>query len=111
MCQEAVPVPGEGEFVDLNTTESCCSLGGGLGDNTQFCDTLARDARTLVVRRRTRAEMASVLRAGDSSWLESLGLVPPALLSEAAHPCEHCARACVLITSIMTLLCSEAFKS
>lgn len=107
---ESVPVPGEGEFVDLNTTD-CCSPSWGhpeAGDHTHHCDTvLQRDRRTLVVRRRTTAEMTSILQ--DSSWLESIYIVSD-LLSEANHPCEHCHHARVLLTSIMTFLCGY-FKS
>ena len=113
LFQESVPVPGEGEFVDLNTTD-CCSPGSWghpeAGDrDTHHCDTvLARDRRTLVVRRRTTAEMTgSILQ--DSSWLETIDIVSD-LLSEANHPCEHCHHARVLLTSIMTFLCGY-FKS
>ena len=110
LFQESVPVPGEGEFVDLNTTD-CCSPSWGhpeAGDHTHHCDTvLQRDRRTLVVRRRTTAEMTSILQ--DSSWLESIYIVSD-LLSEANHPCEHCHHARVLLTSIMTFLCGY-FKS
>ena len=112
LFQDSVPVPGEGEFVDLNTTDCCSPWGpgeaGDHGDPTHHCDTvLARDRRTLVVRRRTRGEMTSVLQ--DSSWLESVNIISD-LLSEANNPCEHCHHARVLLTSIMTFLCGY-FKS
>ena len=111
--ESQVPVPGEGEFVDLNTTDSCCSpWGPEIGDSTQHCDTvLARNRRTLVVRRRTSAEMTSSVLQTDSSWLESIDIVAADLLSDANHlNCEHCHHARVLLTSITTFLCGY-FKS
>ena len=109
LFQESVIAPGEGEFVDLNTTDSCCSpLGQGPGDHTLHCDTVVtRDRRTLLVRRKTTAEMNSVLQ--DSSWLERINFISD-FLSEANHPCENCHNARVLLTSILTFLCGY-FKS
>ena len=110
--ESQVPVPGEGEFVDLNTTDSCCSPWGPetAGDSTQHCDTvLTRNRRTLVVRRRTGAEMTSSVLQTDSSWLESINFVASIDLMSDAN-CEHCHHARVLLTSITTFLCGY-FKS
>ena len=89
-----MPAPGEGEYVDLNTTDSCCSLGGqgallqagggpggGVGgDNAQFCDNMVIANRTLIVRRRQswETEQSVIMHSSDADqdvvswWTHSL---------------------------------------
>merc|ERR1712227_461971 len=68
------PAPAEGEWRDLNST--CCNLFNRTrdaedgGSNAQNCDKRPAMAnRTLIVRRRTEAEM---LDTGEVSWSDLL---------------------------------------
>ena len=81
---DKIPVPAEGEYIDLNMTNSCCNilggtLGGALGaagntgdqvlaagDYTHNCDSFTIANRTLIVRPRTELEM----RGSEAGWLD-----------------------------------------
>jgi len=75
---DKIPVPAEGEYIDLNMTNSCCNILNynvagktgdqvlGAGDYTLNCDSFTIANRTLIVRRRTELEM----RGSEAGWLD-----------------------------------------